>query len=122
MMLSKKGQELSMTYVVVAALALVVLIVVILFFTGALQNLFQRQESVIGGESELAVFRSQCKTYCTLRQDQSYCAQEFKLGDKAYKCHSVGQGSGTSLDVPCERSVSGSTVPQQISCGQIIPT
>lgn len=82
--MNKKGQEISMTYIVVAAIALVVLIVAILFFTGGLQAIFKAQKETVAGatDQQLEIWRGQCKLYCSLEQKESWEKHEFKAGDE----------------------------------------
>lgn len=85
----KKG-DLSMNYVIVAAIALIVLVVIILFFTGGLQTLFQQQSEVVSGatDQQLEIWRGQCKLYCSLGQKENFVNKEFKAqeGTVTYKC------------------------------------
>ena len=85
-MLNKKGQGISMTYIIVAALALVVLIVIILFFTGALEKMFKQQQDVVGEvtEQQKSIWRSQCRLYCSLGQEESWNSHKF--GDNELEC------------------------------------
>jgi hypothetical protein len=83
--MNKKGQGISMTYIVIAALALVVLIVIILFFTGALERMFTQQRDVVDDQAQqFGIWRSQCKLYASLDQKESWEKHEF--GDRPYKC------------------------------------
>jgi len=71
--MDKRGQGISMTYIVIAALALIVLIVIFLFFTGALSEMFSRQTEVVeGATQESAVDISKCKLYAALGQEESW--------------------------------------------------
>ncbi|MDP2907483.1 MAG: hypothetical protein Q8O03_06085 [Nanoarchaeota archaeon] len=90
----KKG-DLSLNYVVIAAIALVVLIVIILFFTGGLQSLFQQQKEAVSGatDQQKEIWRSQCKLFCSLGQKENFEKKIFKQGDSQLTC--------ANLDVTC---------------------
>jgi len=78
--MDKKGQGISMTYIIIAALALVVLVVIILFFTGGIGSLFGQQKDATEGatEQQKEIWRGQCKLYCTLGQKENWCKHIFK--------------------------------------------
>jgi len=82
-MVDKKGQGISMTYIIIAALGLVVLVVIILFFTGGIGSLFGQQQQTVEGatEQQLEIWRGQCKLYCSLDQEESWDNHEFKYED-----------------------------------------
>ena len=79
--MDKKGQGISMTYIIIAALALVVLVVIIMFFTGGLQKLFGQQTDIVGGSTnqQNEIWRGQCKLYCSLDQEESWKTHKFNL-------------------------------------------
>lgn len=86
--MSRKG-DISMNYIVVAAIALVVLVVIILFFTGGLQTIFQQQKETVEGATaqQFEIWRGQCKLYCSLGQKENWENHVFKTKDgKEYKC------------------------------------
>lgn len=78
-MTSKKG-DISMNYIVIAAIALIVLIVIVLAFTGKLQMIFKSQTETVkeATDQQLEVWRSQCKLYCSLGQKDNFCKHVFK--------------------------------------------
>ena len=87
--MNKRGQGISMTYIIVAALALVVLITIILFFTGGLQKLFKAQQETVEGatDQQLEIWRGQCKLYASLGQEESWNQHKFKAkNDETYTC------------------------------------
>ena len=85
----KKGQGISMTYIVIAALALIVLIVIFLFFTGGMERLFERQtETVESVGDEEAIWRAQCKSYCTMGQYEVF--NKVTFGDEKKNCVGLG--------------------------------
>ena len=64
--MDKKGQGISMTYIVIAALALIVLIVIFLFFTGGMERMFEKiTKTTDSAGQEFALLISQCKIYCS---------------------------------------------------------
>jgi len=101
-MKDKRGQGISMEFIIIAAIALIVLIVIILFFTGGLEKIFGQQGQQIGTvtDQDKEIWRSQCKLYCSLGQRENFVNKEFKgKDDRIYKCKS---GSGdTNLQVEC---------------------
>ena len=82
-----------MTYIVIAALALIALVVIILFFTGGMSALFKKQVETVGATSDKeAIWIAQCKTYCTMGQDELFQKIEF---EKDVTCTSLGVECGT---------------------------
>lgn len=94
MFINKKGQGVSMTYIVIAALALIVLVVIVLFFTGGMENLFEKIKGTTeGAGGEKTVWISQCKIYCSSGQIEVFNSAEFGDGETC-----------SSLGVECEES------------------
>lgn len=99
----KKG-DISMTYIVVAALALVALIVIILFFTGGMSKLIKGQTEVIAGtvpDWQIQAWSTRCKFACTSNNIKDYCTTPFKFdkdedgsADAYYTC----SGSNKNID------------------------
>jgi hypothetical protein len=102
-MKDKRGQGISMEFIIIAAIALIVLIVIILFFTGGLEKIFGGQKEVLGTVTDQTkeIWRSQCKLYCSLGQKENFQNREFRVegGTSAYKC------SDTTLQVKCENCI-----------------
>lgn len=107
----KKG-DISLNYVVIAAIALVVLVVIIIFFMGGLQTLFQRQKETVGSatEQQLEIWRGQCKLYCSLGQKENFKSHVFEITTKEgitvgpYVCNTGILNSGVegkNLNVEC---------------------
>lgn len=64
--MNKKGQGISMTYIIIAALALIALVVIILFFTGGMTEIFSKITGTVEGSTQGSVLEmNQCKLYCT---------------------------------------------------------
>ncbi len=101
----KKG-DLSLNYVVIAAIALVVLVVIILFFTGGLQSLFQQQQQAVSGatDQQKEIWRGQCKLYCSLGQKENFVSKKFRSesGDE-YGCKTLDMTCGvcTGAEAGC---------------------
>jgi len=94
----KKG-DISINYLIIAAIALIVLIIVVLFFTGGIKRIFGGiEEAGEISQDKLALWRSKCELWCTLEDKASF---ENNLFD--------GQHSCSSLNVPCSFEQVGST-------------
>ena len=77
--MNKKGQGISMTYIIIAALALVVLVVIVLFFTGGIQSLIGSQEEVVTGvvpDWKIQAWTSRCKLSCSTNP-KDFCTAVF---------------------------------------------
>ena len=103
---NKKAQGISMTYIIIAALALVVLVVIIMFFTGGLQSLFTKQTTTVQGstDQQLEIWRNQCKMHCTMEKNKqgncpNFCNKKFEKGEETYSCQ--GTEGTKSLDIDC---------------------
>lgn len=105
----KRGQGISMEFIIIAAIALVVLIVIILFFTGGLDKIFGGQKEIIGSvtDQQKEIWRSQCRLYCGLGQKENFLNKEFRVEGvtDVYRCKEqlkvscescTGNGSGCS--------------------------
>jgi len=117
----KKG-DISMNYIIIAAIALVVLIVIILFFTGGMQKLIKGQTSVVEGvvpDWQLKAWTTRCQFACTQVNKDDFCNTLFKTDtdgdgndDTYYVCNTgktkATSPSGTlnSLDVKCDEITS----------------
>lgn len=113
MFFDKKAQGISMTYIVIAALALIVLIVIVLFFTGGMEKLFKAEVGVVeGAGGEQATWISRCRAYCSAGQIEVF--NSVKFGDDKKSCSNLGvkcdeagtesgsgdTGSGTLASLP----------------------
>ncbi|MFH1210706.1 MAG: hypothetical protein V1645_02205 [archaeon] len=86
---NKRGQGISMEFIIIAAIALIVLIVIILFFTGGLEKIFGGQKEIVGSVSDQQkeIWRSNCRLYCSLGQKENFVNKEFLGADKTvYRC------------------------------------
>ncbi|MFH0752803.1 MAG: hypothetical protein V1914_04390 [archaeon] len=71
-MVSKRGEGLSLNFIIVAILALIVLIVVALFFTGGITKLFGTEQDVskVSLDPQLRLLaESNCELHCTNQND-----------------------------------------------------
>jgi len=76
--MNKKGAELSLNFLIIAALALIVLILVVLFFTGGFEKIFTKTSEVTQlSTQERAIAEAICETACTLENKQGYNSPEF---------------------------------------------
>ena len=78
--MNKKGQGISMTYIIIAALALVVLVVIVLFFTGGIQSLVGGQKDVLKGtvpDWQIQTWSGRCKLACSTDNVKDYCETKF---------------------------------------------
>ena len=94
-MKDKKGQGISMEFIIIAAISLIVLIVIILFFTGGLEKIFGGQKEIVGtvSDQQKEIWRSQCKLYCSVGQRENFINKEFRGADnQVYKCPSTATG------------------------------
>ena len=101
--MDKKGQGISMTYIIIAALALVVLVVIIMFFTGGLQKLFGQQTDIVGGstDQQYEIWRGQCKLYCSLGQQESWEKHVFDESQPDLHCKDI-KLMGGDWDTKCK--------------------
>ncbi len=80
-MKNKKAIEMNITTIVVVILALLVLVILALYFTGGMQQLWERITGVAGtyDESEVTSARQLCTTFCVIEDEQSFCSTPFNL-------------------------------------------
>lgn len=86
-MKDKRGQGISMEFIIIAALALIVLIVIVLFFTGALGKIFGQQKDIVGTatDQQKEMWTEACRLACTTGGQNPYyfCTHAFEVkGDK----------------------------------------
>ncbi|MEM4244727.1 MAG: hypothetical protein QW404_00115 [Candidatus Nanoarchaeia archaeon] len=118
-MSNKRGQGISMEFIIIAALALIALIVIVLFFTGALGKIFGQQKEVYATatEKQKEMWTAECNAACSLGGQNPYffCTHVFEVrNDKgtiteAWVCNTAAfsgkwpsEGTQKSLDVPCK--------------------
>ncbi|MFH1332142.1 MAG: hypothetical protein ABIH63_02555 [archaeon] len=126
-MKDKRGQGISMEFIIIAAIALIVLIVIILFFTGGLEKIFAQQSQTVGTatDQEKEIWRSSCRLYCTLGQKENFLNKEFKTKQDttgtgtAYTCTSLGVSCGDCVDKETLTGAGCSQYRDKDSCGKI---
>lgn len=116
--MDKKGQGISMEFIIIAAISLIVLVVIILFFTGGLQSLFQQQKEAVAGatDQQKEIWRGQCKLYCSLGQKENFIDKKFKAQDnQEYTCKSLevtcGKCSGAEAGCSQQKDAASCTTP-----------
>ncbi|MDP2909420.1 MAG: hypothetical protein Q8N77_06470 [Nanoarchaeota archaeon] len=117
----KKG-DISLNYIIIAALALVALVVIILFFTGGMQKLITGQKEVVEGvvpNWKISAWTTRCEFACTQQNKVDFCKTVFKADtnndkqdDTYYVCNSAKSSEDTttltgltkqSLEVQCDK-------------------
>lgn len=114
MLKNKKGQGISINYIIIIALALIVLVVIAIYFTGGLDFLFGAQSGVIGGtvdDQTKNIWRSSCNLWCSMGNEASFNNHVFqepnKDANEIYSCSGLAtadDGTGTkTLSVSCDK-------------------
>lgn len=123
-MKNKRGQGISMEFIIIAALALIALIVIVLFFTGSLGRLSRGTTDTVNTatDQQKDMWAKECALSCTTggKNPNFYCTHEFQVkNDKdevfeTWVCNSgkhksSGTISGKEMDlaVQCEKAESG---------------
>lgn len=71
--MNKQGVEITLNFIVIAAIVLIALIVAVLFFTGATDKLFTKQAEVTQlSTQELSLAQSICESHCTQQNRIAY--------------------------------------------------
>ena len=82
--MKKRGMELSMNFIIIAALALVVLIVGAIFFMGGFKEITgSAQEATALSTQELTLAETTCKTACTFNSKSQWDDPQFTENVKA---------------------------------------
>ncbi|MDD4877818.1 MAG: hypothetical protein PHO02_02150 [Candidatus Nanoarchaeia archaeon] len=101
-MANRKGAELSLNFIIIAAIVLVVLIVAILFFTGGASKLIGEQKEIQRmSEQERSLALASCKFACTMKD-------ESKFNNPGFSETVVSAGFSKCIDFP-EIAEMGST-------------
>ncbi|HII15101.1 MAG TPA: hypothetical protein HA362_02205 [Nanoarchaeota archaeon] len=80
-MANKKGAELSLNFIIIAAIVLVVLIVAILFFTGASGKLLKQKAEVTKlSTQEYNLALTICRSSCSAKAEAAYDNPSFTEG------------------------------------------
>lgn len=78
MKMNKKG-DLSIQFIVIAALALIALIIMAVYFMGGMKSLLGRQaETIQLSEQQKAIWKNQCNLFCSMGQAAGFCNQAFQ--------------------------------------------
>lgn len=81
MILNKKGMDLSLNFLIIAALAIIALIVIALFFTGGITKLFQKEADIVqASQQELALAKANCAFWCEFGNKESFENPPFSEG------------------------------------------
>jgi len=71
--MNKKGVEITLNFIVIAAIVLIALIVVVLFFTGASENLFGKIKDVqTVSTQEISLATAVCESHCANKNQAAY--------------------------------------------------
>lgn len=71
--MNKKGVEISLNFIIIAALALIALIVIALFFLGGAETIFQREKEVVQLSAQtITLAKQSCSFACTMRNREGY--------------------------------------------------
>ncbi|MFH1972837.1 MAG: hypothetical protein ABIJ18_05150 [archaeon] len=85
--MNKKGMELSMNFIIIAALALIALIVIALIFTGGIEKIIGQQNQVLDlTTSERLLAEGSCQTACNAGSKGAWDNPDFpeSLVDKGF--------------------------------------
>lgn len=75
MRISKRGQEMSISTLVLIVLAIIVLVLVVIGFTGGWQNLSDRISNLGGGKENVQLVIQACEIACSSRSQYDYCTR-----------------------------------------------
>lgn len=82
MEISKKGAELSLNFIIIAAIGLVVLVIALVFFTVGAERLLRGvPETVQVNQQQLNLWRNECELYCNQGSKSGFC-NTFKTIDR----------------------------------------
>ena len=82
MEIRKKGAELSLNFIIIAAIGLVVLVIALVFCTGGAERLLRGvPETVQINQQQLNLWRNECELYCNQGSKSGFC-NTFKSLDK----------------------------------------
>lgn len=118
MVMKKKGQEMSISTLVIIVIAIIVLVLVVLGFTMGWQNLWSKFNIFGGSSGSLADVVSACKIAISTQSTIAYCSEFHKVGTAYYNCQQgdvnaalvADAGSFKPIDCPAI-TVSGSNPP-----------
>ncbi|MEK6858695.1 MAG: hypothetical protein AABX53_02145 [Nanoarchaeota archaeon] len=73
--LSKRGQEMSISTLVLIVLAIIVLVLVVIGFTGGWSNLWDRISNLGGGKENVQLVVQACGIACSSDSQYDYCSR-----------------------------------------------
>lgn len=74
-LLSKRGQEMSISTLVLIVLAIIVLVLIIIGFTGGWSNLWDRISNFGGGKENVQLIVQSCQIACSSNSQYDYCTR-----------------------------------------------
>jgi len=77
--IGKKGQEMSISTLVLIVLAIIVLVIVVVGFTGGWSNLWDRITNLGGGKANVGLVVQACQIACDTKSQYDYCSQPRKV-------------------------------------------
>ncbi|MBU2590211.1 MAG: hypothetical protein KKA65_01205 [Nanoarchaeota archaeon] len=107
--MNKKGVEITLNFIVIAAIVLIALIVAVLFFTGASTNLFGKIKDVqTVSTQEISLATAVCESHCANRNQAAYENPSFSqvMRDAGYNSCSELPGLG-AFQAECSGTCSG---------------
>ncbi len=130
MEISKKGAELSLNFIIIAAIGLVVLVIALVFFTGGAERLLRGvPESVQVNQQQLNLWRNECELYCNQGSKSGFC-NTFKSLDKNkngkqdaedvfYVCNSNTRVKDLITNSNDPNAASANIVELGVDCGKV---
>ncbi len=131
MKIGKKGAELSLNFIIIAAIGLVVLVIALVFFTGGAERLLRGvPESVQVNQQQLNLWRNECELYCNQGSKSGFC-NTFKTLDKNkngkqdaedvfYVCNSNTRVKDLITNSNDPSAASANVVELGVDCGKVI--
>ena len=77
--IGKKGQEMSISTLVLIVLAIIVLVIVVIGFTGGWSNLWDRITNLGGGKANVGLVVQACQIACETNSKYDFCSQSRKV-------------------------------------------
>ena len=100
--MNKKGLDISLNFIIIAALALIALIVIALVFTGGLRTLIGKQVEIVGVSSqEYSLAETACITACSVNSKTQWENPNFpqSVEDAGYtNCDALMREAGKEYD------------------------
>ena len=130
MKIGKKGAELSLNFIIIAAIGLVVLVIALVFFTGGAERLLRGvPESVQVNQQQLNLWRNECELYCNQGSKSGFC-NTFKTLDKNkngkqdaedvfYVCNSNTRVKDLITNSNDPSAASANVVELGVDCGKV---